>query len=55
MTQIYTFGLHIPFKTIIARMSIPYNKGFSSFAWFNGKRKIIKQQVSETITYSPII
>ncbi len=42
-------------------MSIPYSKGytnhlmgFNSFAWFNGKSKIIRQQVFETITYSPI-
>jgi len=43
-------------------MNIPYNKdytnllmGLSSFAWFNGKSKVIKQQVSESITYSPVI
>lgn len=62
MTWIYTFCLHISLKTILARVSIPYNKGctnlllgLSSFAWFNGKSKVIRQQASETIACGPVI
>ncbi len=43
-------------------MNIPYNKGytnilmgFNSFAWFNGKNKVIRQQVSKTVTYNLVI